>query len=146
MFDHVNVHEPNSPVERKDTCSKLQNLVSKEEVNWCLFGDFNEVRKVNERLNSNSNKKDMEDFNAFIEKGGLIEIPMFGRKFTRVSDDRTMFSKLDQFLMTHKFRSLWRNLGVNVLERRWSDHTPLLLGEDWSDYGPTPFKFFDIWL
>ncbi|GJV12691.1 hypothetical protein Tco_1354232 [Tanacetum coccineum] len=45
----------------------------------------------------------------------LVEIPMMGRKFTRISDDGMKFSKLDQFLMNEEFNSLWGNLSVIAL-------------------------------
>lgn len=42
---------------------------------WCLFG------------NTQVNVKDMGEFNDFIRETQLIEIPLGGRKFTRISDN-----------------------------------------------------------
>ncbi|KAJ9539578.1 hypothetical protein OSB04_026084 [Centaurea solstitialis] len=146
LMGFVNVYGPNSTADRKVLWSKLQLLLSKEEVNWCVFGDFNEVRNIEERLNCGSNQGGMEDFNNFISDSGLVEVPLFGRRFTRVSDDGTKFSKLDRFLISDSFGAIWRNLGARAIERNWSDHTPILLDNSNVDFGPRPFKFFNAWL
>ncbi|GJQ91719.1 zinc finger, CCHC-type containing protein [Tanacetum coccineum] len=62
--------------------------------------DFEEINKVKvfvngtdnvrgdeERMVSQVNLKEANDFNDFINEAKLVEIPMRGRKFTRVSDD-----------------------------------------------------------
>lgn len=54
---------------------------------WVMCGDFNEVRVQDDRFNCNFNQKGAEVFNEFINSTGLIEIPLAGRKFSRVSDD-----------------------------------------------------------
>lgn len=71
---------------------------------------------------------------------------MGGQKFTRVSDDGRKFSKLGRFLVSPTFNLVWRNLGVKALERRWSDHFPIMLGDSNRDFGPKPFNLFDTWL
>ena len=43
-----------------------------------------------------------DDFDDFI-RSSLIDVPMCGRKFTRISDDRAKFSKLDRFLVSNEF-------------------------------------------
>ncbi|GJY18205.1 hypothetical protein Tco_0389696 [Tanacetum coccineum] len=62
--------------------------------------DFEEINKVKvfvngtdnvrgdeERMVSQVNLKEANDFNDFINEAKLVEIPIRGRKFTRVSDD-----------------------------------------------------------
>ena len=63
----VNVYRPNSVTERKETWENFHNLISKEEIKWVLFGDFNEVKKAEEQLNSILIQKGMDDFNEFID-------------------------------------------------------------------------------
>ncbi|KAJ9557691.1 hypothetical protein OSB04_012305 [Centaurea solstitialis] len=142
----VNVYGPNEQRERAALWSKLDLLCAKEEVSWCFFGDFNEVRNPQERLNSVASKRGMEDFNEFIRRNMLEEVTLGESKFTRFSDDGTKFSKLDRFLVTRSFGDRWSNLCAKPLERKWSDHTPILLSDKVHDFGPKPFKFFDIWL
>ncbi|GJW50286.1 RNA-directed DNA polymerase, eukaryota [Tanacetum coccineum] len=54
---------------------------------WCIFGDLNVVRRNEDRLNSQVNVGEMRDFNDFIKEARLVEIPIRGCKFTRISDD-----------------------------------------------------------
>ena len=55
-------------------------------------------------------------------------------------------SKLDRFLVSDNFFSIWRDATVSVLPRCLSDHCPLLLKVETLDFGPKPFKIFDSWL
>ncbi|GJU27325.1 transposon TX1 [Tanacetum coccineum] len=104
------------------------------------------VRSGDERRNSHVNTKETTEFNDFINDANLIEIPMGGRKFTRVSDDGLKFSKLDRFLLNGEFYNLWGNLSVVALDRKLSDHCPIVLKDIDLDFGPKPFRDFDIWL
>ncbi|KAJ9536053.1 hypothetical protein OSB04_un000779 [Centaurea solstitialis] len=146
LFGFINIYAPNSTVQRRGTWERLLHILSNDSIRWCIFGDFNEVRDPSERLNSVVNFYGMQDFNDFIKSSGLVEIPMKGRKFTRISDDGTKFSKLDRFLVTEEFIAVRRNVKVRALDRGWSDHVPILLEDDIADFGPAPFKFFDSWL
>ncbi|KAJ9562034.1 hypothetical protein OSB04_007194 [Centaurea solstitialis] len=50
------------------------------------------------------------------------------------------------FLVSSSFGELWKHVSARTLERKWSDHTPILLTDKLDDFGPIPFKFYDIWL
>ncbi|GJS89169.1 copia protein [Tanacetum coccineum] len=69
-----------------------------------------------------------------------------GRKFTRVSDDGVKFSKLDHFLLNDEFNNLWGNLSVIALDRNLSDHCPIMLKDVDIDFGPKPFRVFNVWV
>ncbi|KAI3771839.1 hypothetical protein L6452_03008 [Arctium lappa] len=71
---------------------------------------------------------------------------MGGQKFTRISDNGKKGSRLDRFLTSNGFCMSWRNLGVKALDRKWSDHYPIMLHESNGGFGPKPFKIFDTWL
>lgn len=58
---------------------------------------FNEVRGREDRKNTQLNIKEVGEFNEFISDTQLIEILLGGRKFSRISDDGSKFSKLDRF-------------------------------------------------
>ncbi|KAJ9558371.1 LOW QUALITY PROTEIN: hypothetical protein OSB04_012985 [Centaurea solstitialis] len=113
----VNIYSPCDVKERTKLWSKLDILCAKKEVKWIFFGDFNEVRSSSERNN-----------------------------FTRVSDDGTKFSKLDRFLISYEAGKPWNKLAAKVLERKWSNHAPIILSDHSKDFRPTPFKFYNAWL
>nr|GEY96340.1 reverse transcriptase domain-containing protein [Tanacetum cinerariifolium] len=68
-----------------------------------------------------------DEFNDFIKNADLMEIPLGGRKFTRIIDDGLKFSKLDRFLVTSDLNQKWDNLAAIALDRKESDHCPLIL-------------------
>ncbi|GJX42428.1 hypothetical protein Tco_0257418, partial [Tanacetum coccineum] len=55
-------------------------------------------------------------------------------------------SKLDRFLVTEGIISLYPSILALCLDRHLSDHRPILLREVSSDFGPTPFRFYQSWL
>ncbi|GJU59167.1 hypothetical protein Tco_1236933 [Tanacetum coccineum] len=54
--------------------------------------------------------------------------------------------KLDSFLVTEGIISLYPSISALCLDRHLSDHRPILLREVLSDFGPTPFRFYQSWL
>nr|GEV43321.1 hypothetical protein [Tanacetum cinerariifolium] len=74
------------------------------------------------------------------------EIQLGGRKYTRISDDGLKFRNLDRFLVTPEFSAKWDNLSVIALDRKISDHCPILLKDMDLDYWPKPFWVSDLWL
>ena len=63
-----------------------------------------------------------------------------------MSDDGKSLSKIDRFLACRGFVDIWSSATVSVLNRLYSDHSPLLLVNDILDFGPSPFKFYNSWL
>ncbi|GKF40555.1 hypothetical protein Tco_0120616, partial [Tanacetum coccineum] len=80
-------------------------------------GDFNEVRNQEDRLNTQFQEKEVDDFNDFITTATLMEIPLGGRKSTAIA-----------------------------LDRKESYHYQIVLKDIFVDFGPKPFRVFDIWL
>ncbi|XP_071739849.1 uncharacterized protein [Rutidosis leptorrhynchoides] len=56
------------------------------------------------------------------------------------------FSKLDRFLISEKFNSMWGDVSALALERTMSDHFPIVLRDRVIDFGPKATKIFDEWL
>ncbi|XP_071708055.1 uncharacterized protein [Rutidosis leptorrhynchoides] len=142
----VNVYGPHDDGSKRVMWESLDNILIDDDSAWLLCGDFNEVRDHSHRLNCTLHHRRATRFNDFILRNNLIEIPINGRKFTRISDDGTKYSKLDRFLVSDKFISLWDDLLVIPHERKDSDHCPLILRDKLVDYGPKPFKVFFEWL
>lgn len=142
----VNVYAPNMADKRINLWNRLLALINSTEAAWCLCGDFNEVRQHGERFNCQFNKQGADYFNDFIREAQLVDIPMGGRKFTRVGADWRKFSKLVRVLVSGNFLDYWSNLSVTALDRKLSDHCPILLSDKLLDFGPKPFRFFDAWL
>ncbi|XP_071733556.1 uncharacterized protein [Rutidosis leptorrhynchoides] len=141
----VNIYGPHDDASKKIMWRSLDSILLGIESVWVLCGDFNEVRIESDRKNCEFNRRRASKFNDLINRNKLIEIPINGRRFTRISDDGVKFSKLDRFLVSNLFLDLWIDLSVAPLDRRISDHCPLILRDKIVDYGPKPFKVFNVW-
>ncbi|XP_071741383.1 uncharacterized protein [Rutidosis leptorrhynchoides] len=141
----VNVYGPHCDPGKIRFWESLEKLLNSVDSTWALCGDFNEVRYQAERLNCVFYASRAKRFNEFIDRNQLVEIPLGGKMFTRTSDDGLKFSKLDRFLVSDSFVHIWEDLSVVALDRKQSDHCPLLLRDKIIDFGPKPFKVFDVW-
>ncbi|XP_021971583.1 uncharacterized protein LOC110866749 [Helianthus annuus] len=94
----VNIHAPNDARLRRSFWTELLNLLSHVEGMKVLFGDFNDVRDEEERVNSTFDRSASEAFNDFISTAGLFEFSVTGGKFTFISGHANVkLSKLDRF-------------------------------------------------
>ncbi|XP_071718672.1 uncharacterized protein [Rutidosis leptorrhynchoides] len=92
----VNVYGPHNDRSKKLMWRLLDKLINSVNYKCLLCGDFNEVWSSSDRLNSQFHQGRADRFNEFILVNNLIEIPISGRKFSRISDDGLKFSKLDR--------------------------------------------------
>ncbi|XP_071695196.1 uncharacterized protein [Rutidosis leptorrhynchoides] len=142
----INIYGPHSDMKKKIMWDDLDNVMELDNVAWVLGGDFNEVRYPTERRNCNFIEHRARLFNEFTDQNKLLEIPMGGKMFTRVSDDGTKFSKLDRFLVSDRFLEIWEGLATCALERKHSDHCPIILKDGNTDFGPKPIRVYDNWI
>ncbi|XP_071712683.1 uncharacterized protein [Rutidosis leptorrhynchoides] len=141
----VNIYGPHKDHKKIIMWDLLDKLMGSSNSKWLLCGDFNEVRSSSERLNTQFHQGRADLFNDFVSRNCLVEIPISGRKFTKISDDGLKFSKLDRVLVSDGFLQLWEDLSIITLDRHLSDNCPLILRDKVLDYGPRPFKVFDEW-
>ncbi|XP_023759467.1 uncharacterized protein LOC111907886 [Lactuca sativa] len=87
-----------------------------------------------------------KDFNEFIAKAGLMEFNTGCYKFTYKCDDGLKLSKLDRILVCSNFIAMQTMSTVNVLDREYSDHAPVVLKPSCQDFGPPSFRFFNSWM
>ncbi|XVF34116.1 hypothetical protein REPUB_Repub18cG0029800 [Reevesia pubescens] len=69
----VNLYALNDDIDRDSFWDEPVNLVSDLDVPVCLGGDFNVVRRADEKIGCSLHKKAMEQFNDFIEKLGVVD-------------------------------------------------------------------------
>ena len=95
----------------------------------CLIGgDFNLIRKPNEKNKLGNMSHWSFVFNVIIENAGLRELDLNGRQYTwgNNHEDPT-FEKLDRILICPDWEDKYPLTCVVALEREISDHTPLLI-------------------
>lgn len=60
----------------------FENIHMPDEVDWLIVGDFNLYRIPQDRNRPGGNVADMLLFNGAISALGVVEIPLYGRKYT----------------------------------------------------------------
>ncbi|GAU09987.1 hypothetical protein TSUD_393040 [Trifolium subterraneum] len=118
---------------------------------WCIVGDFNSVLDTSERRGialgaAHSPTREMMEFGQFMEDLELVDLPFIGRRFTWFHPNGTTMSRLDRVLVSLDWIPLWGNPNAWVAPRDVSDHCPIILRYDSTDWGPKPFRFNNFWL
>lgn len=141
----INIYAPQSLILKKRVWGEiLDELACINESHVLLMGDFNAVRKREERSNTIFKVVESLSFNDFIDSSGLLEVNPTNTIFTWYGPEDKC-SRLDRILTSKDWYSLG-NWTVQALDRVTSDHKPLCLSTNLVDWGPKPFKFFNCWL
>ena len=108
--------------------AELVRLCEVETLPMLLAGDFNIMRKPEDKSNDNFNPRWPFIFNAIIENLNLREIALSGRQFTWASRrSNPTYEKLDRVLASIDWEQKFPLVSVRALPRSGSDHTPLLI-------------------
>ena len=147
-FNLISVYGPAQHEYKSHFLSEIVRVCSKEALLIVIGGDFNIIRRLDEKNNDNYNDRWPFMFNAVIDSLNLREIEMTGRKFTWANHlQNQTFEKLDRVLVCTDLEAKYPHTTVYALTREISDHTPLLLSTNnpSSAYQPQ-FKFELGWL
>lgn len=95
---------------------------------WILEEDFNITRFASERRGKDQSSKYMEEFNDFINRLDLIDMPLTDRLFTW-SNIRLnpIMAKLDRVLVLDNWDVKFPLAQISSLQRPTSDHIHILL-------------------
>nr|GFB93419.1 RNA-directed DNA polymerase, eukaryota [Tanacetum cinerariifolium] len=96
----VNIYAPQDQTAKYFLWNRLKDFMHNNDGSYILFGDMNVVRNEQERYGSSFNSIEADNFNAFIESTGLIDLPIEGRSFTWMNKAGTKLNKLDRFLLS----------------------------------------------
>jgi endonuclease/exonuclease/phosphatase family metal-dependent hydrolase len=108
--------------------SELANTCSKESLPYVLGGDFNIMRRPEDKSPGNFDPKWPAIFNAVIESLDLREIVMTGRQYTWAGPgNNPTFEKLDRVLVSTDWEIQFPLSKVEPRDRNISDHTPWFL-------------------
>ena len=89
----------------------------------------------------------MRRFSDVIEDLELRDLPLLGVPYTWSRGLNNLSkSRLDRFLVSEEWESLFGCAIQSVLPRPISDHSPILLDVGGVKWGPSPFRFELMWL
>lgn len=112
-----------------------------------IGGDFNILRQENEKNKRGGVNKWSLMFNSIIENANLREMALEGKKFTWANNKQSVtLEKLDRILFNDKWEIKFPLACGRVLERIYSDHTPLLINVEGEKWQSPLFKFENSWL
>ncbi|XP_058740908.1 uncharacterized protein LOC131613239 [Vicia villosa] len=108
---------------------------------WIIGGEFNSVKNKKERSGkSESSSSEMEDFAKFIDLMEVVDSPLIKNKFTWISANGKIRSRLDRILLSAGVIDLWNVVAQECGKRDTSDHRPVWLKTSKLDWGPKPVK------
>ncbi|XP_028080797.1 uncharacterized protein LOC114282352 [Camellia sinensis] len=140
----LNIYAPNDVGSRGNLWDCLLKLKEEFPNPWCLGGDFNEIRQIEDRRGCSRRDRGMKEFNEFIDKCEISDLPLLGRRFTWCNSfGGEKWSKIDRIFVDPKWLEIF-NLKLWGSPRLVSDHCPLLMMEDERDWGPKPFRKLKI--
>ncbi|KAL8554478.1 hypothetical protein ACS0TY_002607 [Phlomoides rotata] len=137
----INVYAPCSTVEKEQLWETIKLVLEQnEEARICVV----EEERLGRR--EDIDRRDINLFDDLISSSGLVDLPLWGRKFTWYKPDGTCKSKLDRILVNEEWLTWKPDLKLMSLGRSISDHCPIFLRTSIVDWGLKPFKFFNGWL
>ncbi|WVZ83656.1 hypothetical protein U9M48_030783 [Paspalum notatum var. saurae] len=143
------VYGPAQEDRKQRFLTELANLLSNETLPTLIGGDFNILRRPQEKSKGQFNNRWPFLFNAIIDAYNLRELDLSGRQFTWANNlPNQTFEKLDRVLITTEWEIKYPKATVQALTREISDHTPLFLNSGDGDSLPlhSDFKFELGWL
>jgi len=99
-----------------------------ENTDWMVLGDFNLIRKPEDRNKPGGDLSEMFRFNSAISALGINEIVLQGRKFTWSNMQPShLLEKLDGVFTPNSWAISYPNTSAKTLDMVPSDHCPCLV-------------------
>lgn len=114
---------------------------------WLIVGDFNLLRKPEDRNRPGGNASEMLLFNEAISSLGLVEIPLHGRKFTWTNKQHPpLLERLDWFFSSNAWTLSYPHAIAKALVMETSDHWPCVIEIKTSIPKGKVFRFENYWM
>ena len=117
------VYAPCTYKGKREFLNWFQAIQMPEEVSWLIVGDFNLIRRHEDRNREGGDIQEMFLFNEAISSLGLIEIPLCGRRFTWTNKQtEPLLERFDWFFSLASWTLKYPNTTAKSLTMVTSDH------------------------
>lgn len=144
-FACLHIYAPQNAKAKFILWESLGNILSSiVEPNICVLGDFHAVRSRDEKKNCKHDKAVMDAFNSFIKGNSFLDVPMVNYLHTWYGPALKK-GRLDRVLLSAE----WFDIGhwiIQTLQRKLSNHKPMILINSTQQWGPRPFNYFNCWV
>ncbi|KAK1308285.1 hypothetical protein QJS10_CPA09g00724 [Acorus calamus] len=142
-----NVYGPADGSGREILWAELSEAKATWQAPWCLLGDFNITRFVEDRNRVGSISAPMRLFSEWIAEEALLDVPLANQSFTWSSmRAEPAMARLDRVLICPQWEDKFPGCDLIGLPRITSDHVPLLLSTRSAPPCKRVFRFESWWL
>lgn len=143
----TNVYAPCHNEGKRNFINWFKHIQMPEEVDWLVVGDFNMMRKPEDRNKEGGDPSEMFMFNSAISFLGLTEIVLQGRRFTWSNmQPNPLLQKIDWIFTTCSWNLKYPDTSVKGYDMTPSDHCPCLVNISTAIPRPKVFRFENYWL
>jgi hypothetical protein len=119
----TNIYGPCTTEGKRNFLQWFKNFATLDDDNWLVVGDFNLLRKLENRNRPGGDVNEMLVFNEAISALGLVELPLYGKKFTWTNKQPSpLLERLDWFFTSSSWTTSYPNSSVSSLVMKTSDH------------------------
>lgn len=144
----TNIYGPCAHAGKRDFLRWFKQYdINNADDNWLLVGDFNLMRKPENRNKPSGDVNEMLLFNEAISSLGLVELPLYGRKYTWTNKQPSpLMERIDWFFTSSSWTTSFPDTSVSTLVMQTSDHWPCNITISTSIPRSQTFRFENFWL
>jgi exonuclease III len=143
----TNIYGPYTSERKNAFIDWFSNIDMPDDSDWLILGDFNFIRNPTDRNKQGGDINEMLAFNDSINKLGLIELPLKGRKFTWSNMQHDpLLERLDWFFTSASWTLNYPATLVYPLVKPISNHVPCVVSIETKIPKAKKFRFENYWL
>ena len=137
-----NIYAPCTAPGRHAFLHWFKNIQMPAEVYWLIVGDFNLIRKPENRNKPGGDLTNMFLFNEALSALGLVKLPLYGKQFTWTNKQASpLLERLDWFFTSQSWSNNYPSSSVSTMAMKTSDHVPCLISINTSIPKGKVFRF-----
>jgi len=143
----TNIYAPCTPEGKQSFLNWFKNLQIPPLTDWIILGDFNLIRKIEDRNKPGGDLNEIFRFNEAISHLGLNEVSLQGRRYTWSNmQPSPLLQKLDWIFTSNSWTISYPDTSVFALDMVPSDHCPCIVSISTKIPKSRVFRFENHWL